>query len=305
MEWDKEAATEFTGLCLVKGALEDTRLFAEKLARKNGRNRVTLEDARQTKAICYGSYSEELRQKELARRVTEGESDLRERMVKEAGDILTRDIDLFNIRLCHAAEFYCRFQLCDVRELKNEIAQELRSLRVSEMIIDSARDNTRSVPHHRFAVSISGCPRGCSSPETTAFGISGVSRPVVTGETCSECLACASACGQDAISVASGKPRINTLRCDCCASCVKACPTGKLAVEGTRFRITVGGRFGRYHRVGYELFRIADKLTLMKALGASVATIKEDSGGYEDLSRVVSRVGVAPIFQRIYQDSKT
>ena len=66
----------------------------------------------------------------------------------------------------------------------------------------------------------------------------------------------------------------------------------------------VGGKFGRFHREGTELFREADKETLMDALEATIQTIKDESIGHEDITSIVNRIGVAPIFQRLYGNGR-
>jgi copper ion binding protein len=66
-------------------------------------------------------------------------------------------------------------------------------------------------------------------------------------------------------------------------------------------RVLVGGKFGRFHQVGYELFKMADHDLLMKSLEASIQTIKENAVGEESLYSIINRLGVAPIFMRLYK----
>lgn len=304
MKWDKEAADEFVKMPIAKSAKENTKVFAEKLARKDGRDRIILKDIDISKKITYEDVSEEKRQRELDKRIAEGETDLRQRIEEEGREILAREIDLFNVEMCHAQYFRCRCQLIEVRQIKNEIEQKLRELKVSAMVADSLPDNERIMAHHRVTVSVSGCPNGCTGPETRPFGIHGVCPPVITDVTCSECLECVRACRRGAIAILDGSPVISAARCDLCGSCARACSTGKLVAESRGYRIMVGGKFGRFHREGTELFREADKETLMKALEATINTIKEEAVGHEDITSIVNRVGIAPIFRRMYGNGK-
>lgn len=301
MEWDKEAADEFVKMPIAKSAKENTKVFAEKLARKNRNKRVTLREVELAKKVTFEDVSEEKRQRELEKRIAEGETDLRQRVEKEGREILSREIDLFNVELCHAQFFRCRSQIIEVRELKKEIERKLRELKVSQMVADSLPDDERIMAHHRVTVSISGCPNGCTGPETRPFGVHGVSRPMITEVTCSECFACVDRCRRGAIAIRDGAPQINTAFCDLCENCVKVCPAGKLVSEVKGYRIMVGGKFGRFHQLGTQLFRIGDKETLMDALEATITTIKEEAVGHEDITSIVNRVGVAPIFQRMYR----
>jgi dissimilatory sulfite reductase (desulfoviridin) alpha/beta subunit len=304
MKWDREAADEFVSMPIAKSAKENTKVFAEKLARKAGSARVTLKEIEAAKKITYEDVTEEKRQRELDKRIAEGETDLRQRIEKEGREILAREIDLFNVEMCHAQYFRCRCQLIEVRGLQKEIEQKLRELKVSEMVADSLPDDERIMAHHRVSVSISGCPNGCTGPETRPFGIHGICPPVITDVTCSECMACVRACRRGAIAILDGGPVISAARCDLCGSCTRTCPTGKLVEESRGYRIMVGGKFGRFHREGSELFRQADKDSLMGALEATINTIKEESIGHEDITSIVNRIGVAPIFRRMYANGK-
>jgi dissimilatory sulfite reductase (desulfoviridin) alpha/beta subunit len=301
MKWDKAAASEFVKMPIAKSAKENTKVFAEKLARKNHRDRVTLSDIEAAKKVTYEDVPEEKRHRELQKRIAEGETDLMQRIEQEGREILAREIDLFNVEMCHAQYFRCRCQLIEVREIKREIERKLRELNVSQMMADSLPDDERIMAHHRFTVSISGCPNGCTGPETRPFALHGVCQPVITDVTCSECLACVRACRRGAIAVLDGIPEISAMRCDLCGSCTRACPTGKITAAAKGYRILVGGKFGRFHQVGTQLFRIADKDTLINAMEAALKTIKEESVGHEDLTSIINRIGVAPIFERLYR----
>ena len=97
------------------------------------------------------------------------------------------------------------------------------------------------------------------------------------------------------------RPEIYEAQCDRCGNCIKFCPNGVFASEEDGYRIFVGGKFGRFHQDGYELFKITDKEMLIKALEATIALIREEAIGEESLTSIINRVGVAPIFQKLYQ----
>lgn len=303
MEWNKQAADEFIRLPMSRGDKQSTKVFAEKLARKSRRNRVTLNELKAAIRVTCGNVPEEKLRLELEKRIAGGETDLRQRMEQEGREILARETDLFKIDICPGQSSNCRNLIVELVGLKKEMEQKLRELEVSEIVADLHRDDEKIMAHHRITVSISGCPVGCTGPEARPFGVHGVSRPAVTDVTCSECYACVDSCLRGAIVIRDGVPHINTDRCDLCEFCVKACPTGTLVSEKKGYRIMVGGRFGRFHQLGTQLFKIADRDALMAALEASVRTIKEEAAGYEDLATVTNRVGVAPIFQRLYQEN--
>ena len=299
MEWDSQAVEEFIKMPLVKVQKENSKVFAEKVARRNGSDKVTLKEMEETNKVYFAGVSKELRNKEIEKRIAEGETDLRERTDEEARDILAREIELFEVELCHAQYFRCGNQNIEVRELKREVEQKLRELKVTEMIADLIPEGKRIMAHDRFTVSISGCANSCTGPEARPFGVAGMAKPTVTDTDCSECFTCVDGCSRHAILIRNGGPEIDITLCDCCGSCVKSCPNGVFAYENTGYRIFVGGSFGRFHQVGYELFKMANKETLFRALEASIEFIREGSLGEESLTSIINRLGVAPIFQKI------
>lgn len=301
MQWDKEAVEEFVKMPLADVMKETGKVFSEKLARKNKSDRVTLKEITIMKKVYYDRVSEEVRNRELDKRIAEGETDLRERMEKSARAILKREIDLFTVDICHAKYFRCISQNIEVRELKKELEQKLRALQVSQMIADMLRDDERILAHHKIKISISGCVNGCTGPETSPFGVSGVAKPCVTDTDCSGCFVCVDRCRRNALVIRNQRPEIDEAQCDRCGNCIKFCPNGVFASEESGYRIFVGGKFGRFHHDGYELFKIADKEMLLESLEATIELIREESIGEESLTSIINRVGVAPIFQKLYQ----
>lgn len=300
MEWEKDAADEFARLPLAKSAKENTRLFAEKMARKGDHSRVNLEDLAFAKKVAYGNVPEEKRRRQLEERVARGEVDLWQRLENEGRELLKQESHLFKVTLCQGEATRCPNLLIGLEELKREMEQKLRQLKVTEMMADLHRDDEPILAHHRFNISISGCPVGCTAPEIRSFGVHGVCKPKITGVTCSECHACTDVCWKGAIVIKDGSPHISKTLCDLCGFCVRACPTGTIVADRTGYRILVGGRSGRFSLAGTQLFRNADKPTLMAVIEAAVKTIREEADGYEDLTWVVNRIGVGPIFQKMY-----
>jgi dissimilatory sulfite reductase (desulfoviridin) alpha/beta subunit len=300
MEWDSQAGDEFVKMPLSTSSKRQVKVFMEKMARKNRSDKVTLKEVEETKQVYFAGVPEKVRNKEYEKRIAEGETDLRERMDKEARDILASEMDLFDVELCHARNFRCQNQNIEVRELKKELEQKLRELKLTELIADLIPDGQRIMTHDRLRVSVSACPNGCTAPESRVFGVAGVAKPMVTDAACNECFTCVDRCRRRAILIRNGGPEIDFTRCDWCGQCVKACLDGVLAYENSGYRIFVGGHIGRFPQYGQVLFRMADRETLFRALEASVELIKEESLGEESLTSIINRLGVAPLFQKIY-----
>jgi len=300
MEWDSQAADEFVLMPLSESLKASAKVLAEKVARKNRSDKVTLKEIEETKKVYYAMVPEAVRIKELEKRIAEGETDLRQRMDEEGRDILARETDLFEVELCHARYFRCRNQNIEGRELKKEMEQKLRELKLTELIADLIPEGQRIMPHDRFTVSISCCVNSCTAAEAKPFGVAGAAKPTVTDAACSECFICVDGCRRNAILLRNGRPEIDVTKCDWCGQCVKTCPDSVFAYENSGYRIWVGGWYGRVHQTGYELFRMTDKETLFRALEASIELIREESLGEENLASIINRVGVAPLFRKIY-----
>lgn len=301
MEWDSKAVEAFIQMPLSGLAKSMAKVFAEKKARKNKSSKVTMKEIEATKKVYFESVPEEARKKEWQKRIAEGEKDLMATMEKEAKEILASDVDMFDVDLCHAQYFRCGSQIIEVRELKKEIEKKLRDLKVTEMVADMLHDDERILPHNRVTFSISACSNGCTGPETKEFGIHGTARPVVTDAECTQCYACVLRCPDNAVLIIDGKPRIDYGKCKICEACVRACPQGVLETEKKGYRIMVGGSSGRHHKIAHELYKIADKDTLFKAVEAGINVIKEHAIGEESITSIVERVGVSPIFDKIYK----
>ncbi len=302
MEWETTAVETFVPMPVSDGLKEITKIYCERLARGRGGTSVSAEDVARAKPIYYDRVSEAARNAELDKRVAEGETDLRERMAKSAHAILARQCDLFTVTMCHAQYFRCVSQNIEVRELQKEITERLRELGVTEMIADMLPEGERILAHHKFKVTISGCVNGCEAPEAREFGVAGAARPVITApDNCTECYICVDRCRRNAILIRKGVPEIDQKACDLCGNCVKFCPTGVYAYEDIGHRIFIGGKFGRFHQEGYEVFKLADKDTLLRAIETAIEFKREESIGEEPLSSIVKRVGVLPFFRKLLQ----
>lgn len=303
MEWEPQAEQAFIKMPLSDMAKAMAKVFAEKKARFNKSSKVTMKEIDATKRVYFGVVSEESRLKEWDKRIKEGEADLMEKMEKEARDILAKEIDMFDIDLCHAQYFRCTSQIAEVRQLAAKLKKRLQELKVSEMVADMLHDDERILPHNRISFSISACPNSCTGTAHKEFGIHGTAIPIVTDVECSQCYACVNRCPDNAVLLINGKPKIDYGKCKICEACVKVCPTGTLGVEKRGYALTVGGAFGRHHKVGYEIYRVATEAELFSALEKSIQFIKEKAIGEESITSILTRTGIAPIFEKIFKSA--
>ncbi|NOY68035.1 MAG: 4Fe-4S dicluster domain-containing protein [Deltaproteobacteria bacterium] len=133
--------------------------------------------------------------------------------------------------------------------------------------------------HHEFRVTLADCPNACSQPQIKDIGIIGAAVPGVTDEPCSGCLACVTACHEDAVTVADedAGPEIDRDRCVDCGKCVTACPTGTLEARKKGYRVLLGGKLGRHPRLARELPGIYDEATVLEIVGKCLTHYKARS----------------------------
>ena len=103
----------------------------------------------------------------------------------------------------------------------------------------------------KFAVT--GCPNSCAKPQENDLGVMGILKPTIFSEECTGCGTCTFMCPEKAIVVENDKAKILWDKCNLCGACVGTCPTELINEEWKGYKIFVGGKIGRYPRLGKEL----------------------------------------------------
>jgi dissimilatory sulfite reductase (desulfoviridin) alpha/beta subunit len=104
-------------------------------------------------------------------------------------------------------------------------------------------------PHHRFKVSISDCPNGCSQLYIADFGIHSFVKIKHDDSLCTLCDNCVISCEEGAIKKVDQKIVIDNKKCIGCGGCIKACPEGAIKETYRGYKIYVGGKLGRHPRL--------------------------------------------------------
>jgi dissimilatory sulfite reductase (desulfoviridin) alpha/beta subunit len=169
------------------------RLRVENEAKDKGRNRVTLDDVKATKAAYLSNMNAEVKGYQVdACFGSEGcpnRVNKSEHMIKKIEDIF-RNEDLLSF-------------------LNESVSEDLK-------------------PHHEFRVSVADCPNACSQPQIKDIGIIGACIPEITDNECSHCNLCVDTCREKAISIVddNNKLVIDFGLCLVCGQCIHVCPTG-------------------------------------------------------------------------------
>lgn len=296
MDWEKEAL-EFFDANVMAGPsqLAVRKIYTEKLAREKNKQKVSRAEVEQTIKDYTDFFGEEM-MKKICACFASGESIPELPPTEKMGKPC-----LYQVETCHAKYFGCPSQTIDVRELVEPIIDKFEEEGITELLADKAHGPL--LGHNKFTVSISGCPNGCTAPESKDFGIWGVNKPKVDHEAeCIDCKKCFHVCWDGAIHFAEpSKPLINERLCKICGACVKACPTGTITSQAQGYRILVGGTFGRMQTIGNEVIRMGQKSHIFKTLDATISLIREKQDDEHFLAQVVDKVGLDYITSRVFE----
>lgn len=152
-----------------------------------------------------------------------------------------------------------------------------------------------SLPH-KFKIGVGGCPNSCMKPSLNDFGVEGHRIPAVNAESCRGCKVCTvqTSCPVGAASLSEGHI---TLSDDCisCGVCTSRCPFGAVTGEAVRYRIYVGGTWGKTTRMGTALSRMVTADEVLPLLEKTLLWYRENGYQKERLGKTVDRLGVAAL----------
>jgi anaerobic sulfite reductase subunit C len=148
--------------------------------------------------------------------------------------------------------------------------------------------------HHEFRVSIADCPNACSRPQIADLGIIAAVSPQLSGEVCTRCEQCVTACSEGAISLQAGAdaPTIDLSHCVSCGLCVRSCPVGALVPDAAGYRIMLGGKLGRRPQLAKELKGIYSKSDLLRLVDACLDHFTTENRKGERFGEILNRTGM-------------
>ncbi|MBW1823751.1 MAG: 4Fe-4S binding protein [Deltaproteobacteria bacterium] len=294
MKWEKDARELVESIPVHDIIKNLIIIWAEKVARKNKRDAVSMKEMQQTRDDYFEWFGpEKIAKIQQAREGGRSDDDL------DPQTALNKAPALYTIELCHSRFFGCDRDLINVRELGPKIKQKMEELKITEILADKACEVL--MPHSTFTISISGCSNICTAAESKEVGIHGAGRPKITDKECSQCESCVKTCLDRIITIKDDRPVINEDYCKVCGDCIRVCPTGTLAAAEMGCRIMVGGTFGRFAQYGKELYKITDTNKIDPILEACVDLIKKewDEDHEDHFSFVINRTGISPIFEHL------
>lgn len=148
---------------------------------------------------------------------------------------------------------------------------------------------------HKFKITVGGCPNSCMKPSLNDLGIEGHKEPVFNTEKCRGCKSCAieKACPMKAAKVVDGKLEIDKNLCKSCGVCTGKCPFEAISHESeVKYKIYVGGTWGKYTRPGTALSRMVSEADIYGILEKTLLWFRENAYAKERLGAAIDRIGI-------------
>ncbi len=187
----------------------------------------------------------------------------------------------------------CTFGLYDTNELNQEIHKRFyegyRAVRLP----------------HKFKIAAGGCPNNCIKPELNDFGIVGQKVPVLDKDICRQCKLCNAerGCPLHAITrEGTVTPCIQSSMCNNCARCIKLCPFGAITGQQTRYKVFLGGRWGKQTRIGTAIKTLFTQEEVLSLIEKTLLLFKEEGLAGERFSAIIERLGMAEVERRLLSD---
>ncbi len=158
---------------------------------------------------------------------------------------------------------------------------------------------------HKFKIGIGGCPNSCIKPSLNDFGVEGCRTPAYAAELCRGCKVCAveKTCPMKAARLQDGKLTIDRALCRDCGMCTGKCPFGAVAKETTpRYRIFVGGTWGKQCRMGTALSRLVEEDEVMPILEKCLLWFRRYGYQKERFGKTLDRVGIESLEAAVFSE---
>lgn len=176
----------------------------------------------------------------------------------------------------------CMYGLCDTQQLASEIHTRFYE----------GYHNT--ILPHKFKIAVGGCPNNCAKPDLNDLGIVGRRVTKINYDECRACKKCfmSTACPMNAIDMKNRKISIDPQICNNCGRCVGKCPFKVSDQFEDRFKIYVGGRWGKRIRIGTPLDSLFTKEDALNIIEKCILLFKSEGVSGERFGETCDRLGI-------------
>ena len=177
----------------------------------------------------------------------------------------------------------CVYGLYDTRQLGHEIHQHFY-------------EGYRNTPlPHKFKIAVGGCPNNCVKPELNDVGIVGQRIPDFDLDSCKSCKICkvARTCPVNAAQTDdTGKVFLDRNSCINCGRCAHTCPFDVTSKFEDRYKIHVGGKWGKSARTGTALDSLFTRDEVFEVTERALLLFKDKGMSGERFGDTCDRLGM-------------
>ncbi|HKL59584.1 MAG TPA: 4Fe-4S binding protein [Sphaerochaeta sp.] len=158
---------------------------------------------------------------------------------------------------------------------------------------------------HKFKIAAGGCPNNCIKPSLNDVGIVAQKVPTLDTDACRQCKLCSAEKGCPLHTIrrnGTETPCIDTTACNNCGRCIKACPFGAITGKETRFKVFLGGRWGKSVRIGTALAELFTQEEVLPLIEKSLLLFKEEGVQGERFSSLIERLGMEEVERRLLSE---
>ena len=146
--------------------------------------------------------------------------------------------------------------------------------------------------HHKFKISLSGCPIDCARTREMDLGFQGIVEPQVDKDLCNACNLCVISCEEKALTLVDGLPVRDVSKCNYCGDCIKICPIDAMVVARKGWLIRVGGKHGKHPYYAYEIARFVGDEQCLALIEKIMPWYQANAKGRERIGVAIERHGL-------------
>lgn len=146
--------------------------------------------------------------------------------------------------------------------------------------------------HHKFKMSLSGCPIDCFRTREMDLGFQGMMEPGLVAENCTSCGLCVKGCEDGALRMENGIPVRDWSKCVFCGDCVKVCPSDAMVSKRIGWLARVGGKHGKHPYTAYEVANFLTDHQVYTLIEKTVEWYQKNGSGRERIGAAIERVGL-------------
>ena len=188
----------------------------------------------------------------------------------------------------------CTFGLIDTQGLAEKI---------HERFYKGYRD---VVLPHKFKIAVGGCPNNCVKPDLNDLGIVGQRVPAFDKAQCRSCRVCGAekACTMGAIQIKDDEAAgIDSSKCNNCGICANKCPFGAITYKDTKYKVYLGGRWGKKIRHGTALSALFNEEEVMNIVEKAILLFKSKGESGERFGSTIDRLGIEKVEKMLLSDN--